>query len=200
MASCRIPLWCVLETTALGQTTIPVPNTGFVAVATGFYHTCGILLDSSLVCFGNNTYGQITVPAPNSGFVAVLSRELPHLWSPSKLPHWFALAMMTMAKPPSPHPTLALRPSRLAVTTLVASHQTPPWCALVGPAQRPVPAPNSGFVAVAVGSDHTCGLVSNSTLVCFGGIDNYGQTTVPTTQLRLWHDHFASPSYVSPNA
>ena len=33
-----------------------------------YYHTCGLMSDSSLVCFGDNTYGETTVPAPNSGF------------------------------------------------------------------------------------------------------------------------------------
>ncbi len=50
---------------------VTAPNTGFVAVAAGNYHSLGLKSDGSIVAWGNNDYGQFNVPAPNSGFVAV---------------------------------------------------------------------------------------------------------------------------------
>jgi hypothetical protein len=47
------------------------PNSGFVAVAAGGYHSLGRKSDGTVVAWGRNDYGQCDVPAPNSGFVAV---------------------------------------------------------------------------------------------------------------------------------
>ncbi len=55
-----------------GQGTVPAPNTGFVAIAGGQYHSLGLRADGSIVAwvYDNNT-GQCNVPAPNTGFAAV---------------------------------------------------------------------------------------------------------------------------------
>ena len=50
---------------------MPAPNTGFVAVAAGEYHSLGLKADGSIVAWGSNDYGQCNVPAPNRDFVAV---------------------------------------------------------------------------------------------------------------------------------
>ena len=54
-----------------GQCDVPAPNSGFVAVAGGWYHSLGLKSDGSLVAWGWNEYGQCNVPSPNTGFVAV---------------------------------------------------------------------------------------------------------------------------------
>ncbi len=54
-----------------GQCNVPAPNTGFVAIAGGLFHSLGLKADGSIVAWGYNYFGQCNVPAPNSGFVAV---------------------------------------------------------------------------------------------------------------------------------
>ena len=55
-----------------GQTDVPAPNSGFVAVAGGTFYSLGLKADGSIVAWGaNNGAGQTDVPAPNTGFVAV---------------------------------------------------------------------------------------------------------------------------------
>ena len=54
-----------------GQSSVPSPNTGFVAVAAGFEHSLGLKSDGSIVGWGDNDFGQSSVPSPNTGFVAV---------------------------------------------------------------------------------------------------------------------------------
>ena len=54
-----------------GQCTVPAPNTGFVEVASGIYHSLGLKEDGSIVAWGYNLYGQCDVPSPNTGFVEV---------------------------------------------------------------------------------------------------------------------------------
>jgi alpha-tubulin suppressor-like RCC1 family protein len=54
-----------------GQLNVPSPNTGFVAIAAGGYHTLGLRADGSIAAWGANHYGQINVPPPNANFVAL---------------------------------------------------------------------------------------------------------------------------------
>ncbi len=54
-----------------GQCNVPAPNSGFVALAGGRYHSLGLKADGSIVAWGRNYDGQCNVPAPNGGFVGV---------------------------------------------------------------------------------------------------------------------------------
>jgi hypothetical protein len=62
-----------------GQCNVPSPNTGFVAIAAGVYHSLGVRADGSIVAWGAGQagqsgwphYGQSVVPSPNTGFVAI---------------------------------------------------------------------------------------------------------------------------------
>jgi hypothetical protein len=50
---------------------VPEPNTGFVAVWGGGYHSLGLKSDGTIVAWGWNVYAQGNVPAPNADFVAI---------------------------------------------------------------------------------------------------------------------------------
>jgi hypothetical protein len=50
---------------------VPAPNTGFVALAAGAYHSLGLKGDGLIVAWGWNYWGQCNVPPPNTPFVAV---------------------------------------------------------------------------------------------------------------------------------
>ena len=111
-----------------GQTNVPTPNTGFVAVAAGYVHSLGLKADGSIVAWGCGTatlgefpnYGQCNVPAPNTGFVAVAAG-----WN-----HSISLK--------ADGSIVAWGDNRLG--------------------QCDIPSPNSDFVAIAAGSSHSLGL------------------------------------------
>jgi hypothetical protein len=44
----------------------------FTQVSAGGYHTCSVRTDSTLACWGDNTYGQATPPAAPVGGIAEL--------------------------------------------------------------------------------------------------------------------------------
>src|SRR6185503_14982451 len=48
-----------------GQCTLPVPNTGFLAVAAGLAHSMGLKGDGSIVAWGRNNAQQLNVPSSN---------------------------------------------------------------------------------------------------------------------------------------
>ena len=58
-----------------GACDLPEPNSGFVAVAGGYFHSLGLKADGSIVAWGHDYYGQCDVPEPNSDFVAVAGGE-----------------------------------------------------------------------------------------------------------------------------
>jgi len=47
-----------------------VGNDNFSAISAGYYHTCGLLVDSSVRCWGDNRYGQL-------GDNSTTNREIP---------------------------------------------------------------------------------------------------------------------------
>ena len=53
-----------------------------------------------------------------------------------------------------------------------------------------IPADLGPMVAVAAGSNHTCGVIANGDLVCFGD-NRFGQCDVPVDLGALW---FAPPN------
>jgi hypothetical protein len=62
-----------------GPCDVPSPNTGFTAVAAGYFHSLGLKSDGSIVAWGRNTEGQCSVPSPNTNFIAISGGELTSL-------------------------------------------------------------------------------------------------------------------------
>jgi len=64
----------------------PSPNSGFVAVSAGVYHSLGLKTDGTVVAWGDTVFGQCDVPSPNSGFVAVAAGALHSLGLKGEVP------------------------------------------------------------------------------------------------------------------
>jgi hypothetical protein len=62
-----------------GQTNVPAPNTGFVAVAAGGLQSLGLKGDGSIVAWGWNDSGQTNVPALNADFISIAAGGAHHL-------------------------------------------------------------------------------------------------------------------------
>lgn len=57
-----------------GQCDVPEPNTGFVDMKVGRYHSTSLKLDGSIVVWGSNGNYQHEVPEPNSDFIAISAK------------------------------------------------------------------------------------------------------------------------------
>ena len=54
-----------------GQCEVPTPNSGFVAIAAGGWHSVGLRSDGSIAAWGDDSFGQCILPSPNEGFVSI---------------------------------------------------------------------------------------------------------------------------------
>jgi hypothetical protein len=62
-----------------GQCNVPSPNSGFSAVAGGYYHSLGLKQNGTVVAWGSNSTGQCNVPSPNANFVAIAAGKYHNL-------------------------------------------------------------------------------------------------------------------------
>lgn len=53
----------------VSPSTVPVPNSNFVAIAPASTHNLGLKSDGSIVAWGSNMYGQLNVSSPNANYV-----------------------------------------------------------------------------------------------------------------------------------
>jgi hypothetical protein len=163
-----------------GECTVPSPNSGFIAVAAGDYHSLGLKADGSIVAWGWNQYGQCTVPSPNSGFTAVSAG------------YWHSLGLKVngsivawgysnygQCNVPSPNTGFtAVAAGSWHSLGLKADGSVVAW-GWNPHGQCTVPSPNSGFTAVAAGEGHSLGLKADGSIVGWGW-NFYGQCTVPS--------------------
>jgi hypothetical protein len=54
-----------------GQCNVPAPNSHFVGVSGGGYHSLGLKSNGIVVAWGRNAERQCNIPAPNADFVAI---------------------------------------------------------------------------------------------------------------------------------
>jgi hypothetical protein len=151
---------------------VPPPNSGFIGVATGNYHSMGLRSDGSVAAWGMCDVGQCTVPGPNIGFTAISAGDSHSLalrpdgsivaWGSNENGELYVPQSNTGFKAISTHfyHSLAVRTDGSIVAW--GSNQF---------GQLDVPAPNAGFVAVAAGDGFSIGLKSDGTLAAWGQID-----------------------------
>jgi len=137
----------------LGQTNVPAPNTGFIAVAAGINHSLGLRTGGSIVAWG---YGcQTHIPTyNNANFIAIATGA---------------------------YHSLALKAGgRIWAWGCSSSYYGP--CFFNNFGQCDVPKTDVEIIAVAAGQYHSLGLKTDGTIVAWGCDSywhNYGQCEVP---------------------
>ncbi len=149
------------------------PLVGATAVATGAYHSCALLADATIVCWGRNVEGQLGVATPDT--------VQP---TPMKVA---GLAGVVAIAAGSNHSCAVLGDGTVRcwgenndgeLGRGVAGGGGPTPGAVVGPDGSGL-AQLGGVTAVAAGGDHTCALGAGGSVHCWG-CNGYGQVGTGT--------------------
>ena len=150
-----------------GQCNLPEPNTGFIAVAAGFFHNLGLRANGSIVAWGDNAYGMCNVPEPNTGFVAVSAGYLHSLGlkADGSIKAWGYNGEGNCNVPEPNAGFIAVAAGTFHSLGLKADGSIVEW-EVNGLGRCNVPAPNNDFVAVAGRGNYSLGLTSSSQGAC----------------------------------
>jgi len=164
-----------------GQSNIPSPNTGFVAVAGGGYHSLALKQDGSVVAWGwNADHGQCNVPSPNTDFKAI-SAGVAHslgLNQNGSVVLWGDNSFGRLNIPPPNTGFIDVSAGWAHTLALKQDGSIVAWgYNLYG--QSNIPSPNTGFVAVAGGGYHSLGLKNDGSIIAWERND-YGQCNIPS--------------------
>ncbi|MEK6674937.1 MAG: hypothetical protein AABZ47_04695 [Planctomycetota bacterium] len=162
------------------QSNVPIPNTGFVAIATGEFHHLGLKTDGSIVAWGQNNDNQISVPSPNTQFVAIgtgTSHSL-GLKSNGSVVAWGRNSSGQCNVPAPNSNFIVVDGGKEHSLGLKSDGSIVAWGSSSNNVLE-IPVPNRDFVAIAVGKYHNLGLKANGSIVTWGYNDN-GQCNVPS--------------------
>ena len=187
-----IAIQCVVESQALaesilawgnnsyGQCNIPSPNSDFIAIAAGGYHSLGLKQDGSIIACGENWAGQCDVPSPNAGFAAV-SAGIYHslgLKTDGSIVAW-GWNVNGQCNIPSPNAGFVAVAAGWYHSLGLKEDDSIVACGDNGAGQRNIPLPNAGFNAVSAGGYHSVGLKEDGSIVAWGW-NYYGQCNIPS--------------------
>ncbi|MGH9869039.1 MAG: RCC1 domain-containing protein [Candidatus Polarisedimenticolia bacterium] len=148
---------------------VPPPNSGFVAVATGNYHSMGLRPDGSIAAWGMCDVEQCGVPSPNSGFTAIAAGDSHSLaLRPDGSIAAFGSDEQGQLNVPSPNTGyVAISAGLLHSLALRSDGSIVGWGRNVSGETIP-PTPNTGWVAIAAGGYVSMGLKSDGSIRKWG--------------------------------
>jgi hypothetical protein len=163
-----------------GQCDVPAPNSGFVAIAAGPWHSLALKGNYSVVAWGANPCGECDVPSPNDDFVAVAcgAGHSLALKSYGSIEGWGDNSWGQCNVPYPNAGFVAVAAGGAHGLGLKANGSIVAWGYSNFGADE-APYPNAGFVGVAAGAEHNLGLRADHSIVAWGW-NGYGQCNVPT--------------------
>ena len=164
-----------------GECNMPLPNTGFIAIAAGRWHSLGLKQDGSTVGCGYNVRGQCNIPEPNTGFVAVAAGAFHSLGlkSDGSIVGWGDNVYGECNIPEPNTGFVAVAAGGFHSLGLKSDGSIVAWGKVLwggnDGSECNIPSPNTGFVAISAGFNHSLGLKSDGSIVAWGSnYDWYG--------------------------
>jgi alpha-tubulin suppressor-like RCC1 family protein len=148
---------------------VPPPNSGFVGVATGNYHSMGLRSDGSIAAWGMCDVEQCDVPVPNAGFVAIAAGDSHSLAlrQNGTIAAWGSNELGQLNLPAPNSGFVAIAAGLLHSLALRSDGSIVGWGRNSSGETIP-PAPNTGWVAVAAGGNVSLGLKSDGSVRKWG--------------------------------
>ena len=148
---------------------VPPPNSGFVGVATGNYHSMGLRSDGSIAAWGMCDVEQCNVPPPNSGFTAIAAGDSHSLGlrQSGSIAAWGDNEQGQLNVPAPNTGFVAIAAGLLHSLALKSDGSIVGWGRNTSGETIP-PAPNSDWVAIAAGGYVSMGLKSDGSLRKWG--------------------------------
>ena len=166
-----------------GQCNVPSPNTGFVAVAAGGSHSLGLKEDGSIVAWGRNDEGQRDRALTQHGLCRSSGRSKPQPRSQEAdgTVRRMGLELRQTMSVRVPSPNIDFK--AVVAGGVYQSLGLKGNGSIVAWGNNDfgecnVPSPNTGFAAIAVGSQFSLGLKQNGSIVAWG--INLGECNVPS--------------------
>ena len=148
-------------------------------IAGGYYHSLGLKMDGTVVCWGSDEYGQSTEPDPNANFVSVGAGRYHSLGvkADGTVACWGDNGY-GQCTPPDPNSGFVAADGGRYHSVAVRSDGTVAAWGRNNYGQTGLPIPNADFRAVAAGYYHNVALKSDGSIVCWGN-NGDGQCDVP---------------------
>jgi alpha-tubulin suppressor-like RCC1 family protein len=148
---------------------VPAPNSGFVAVATGNYHSMGLRSDGSIAAWGMCDVEQCNLPMPNTGFTAIAAGDSHSLAlrQDGSIAAWGDDEQGQLGVPQPNTGFVAIAAGLLHSLALRADGSIVGWGRNVSGETVP-PVPNSDWVAIAAGGYVSMGLKSDGSIRKWG--------------------------------
>lgn len=148
---------------------VPPPNSGFVGVATGNYHSMGLRSDGSIAAWGMCDVGQCVVPLPNSGFTAIAAGDSHSLGlrQDGSIAAWGDNEQGQLNVPAPNTGFVAIAAGLLHSLALRSDGSIVGWGRNVSGETVP-PTPNTDWVAIAAGGYVSMGLKSDGSIRKWG--------------------------------
>ena len=139
----------------------------FTSISAGGYHTCGVKTDSSVLCWGDDTYGQATPPSDSFVSVSAGNHHTCGIKSDVSVACW-GYDITDQATPPSGS----------FVSVSAGNHHT---CGITTDgsvacwgysffSETPLTPPDGPFQSVSVGDSSACGVKTDGSVACWGAI------------------------------
>ena len=160
------------------DTPMPQPEGGsaYVSVSAGFTHSCGLKVDGSVACWGQNSYGQA---ADQPGPYLSVSAGIYHscgLKADGSVDCWGATSNNYGQVADQAGPFVSVSAGRYHSCGLKVDGSVYCWGGSSGYNFGQVADQAGPFVSVSAGHYHSCGLKVDGSVDCWG-IDGYGQAT-----------------------
>jgi alpha-tubulin suppressor-like RCC1 family protein len=148
---------------------VPLPNSGFVSVASGNYHTMGLRSDGTIATWGMCDVEQCDIPVPNSGFTAIAAGDSHSLAlrQNGTVAAWGSNEQGQLAVPAPNSGFVAIAAGLLHSLAMRADGSIVGWGRNSSGETVP-PAPNTGWVAIAAGGYVSIGLKSDGSIRKWG--------------------------------